>query len=207
MKTCMRFLLMAICAFSLSACMPFFSSQPEPAIYALHAAPAAGQKNRQGGHAVAIPEPTVREGFDTNRISLYLYNGRRLDYYKNAVWAERLSKVLQEVLIDTANSLPGMAATSPDSGTPSLYSIMVRVNDFAPVYAAGPEEPPQLRVSLNFRLVSQEGERILADITLSEKARAASNTQTAIVSGLESLLQKVSSAALQKIRKRISLQL
>jgi ABC-type uncharacterized transport system auxiliary subunit len=73
------------------------------------------------------------------------------------------------------------------------------VNDFEPVYKARSSEPPQLKVSLNFRLVSLESQKILLDATFSAKSVAAENTQTAIVSGLEALIQAVNARAFKKI--------
>jgi ABC-type uncharacterized transport system auxiliary subunit len=191
-------LLIIICGIFPSACTPLTASQPAPVIYILHA-PRNQKETETVTRIVLIPEPEVPSGFDTNKIALYLYNGRRLDYYKNAVWAGHLGKVLQDVIIQSAGSVPGMLAVTPDSNLSASYEILVKVNDFEPVYAAGPQAPPQLKVSIDFRLISLESKKVLLNVTLSARVLASANTQTAIVSGLESLLLQVNARAFRKI--------
>jgi ABC-type uncharacterized transport system auxiliary subunit len=191
-------LLIIICGIFPGGCMPLTASQPTPAIYALHA-PQNQKETETVMRIVLIPEPEVPSGFDTNKIALYLYNGRRLDYYKNAVWAGRLGKILQDVIIQSASSIPGTLAVTPDSGLPASYEILAKVNDFEPVYAADPQAPPQLKVSIDFRLISLESKKVLLNVTLSARKLASANTQTAITSGLESLLLQVNARAFRKI--------
>lgn len=199
MKKTVR-LLVITCAFFLSACMPLKSSQPAPVIYALNAPPARGQEKKETViYVVSIPEPQVPPGFDTNKIALYLYNKQRLDYYKNAVWPDRLGRVLQGVIIQSASSVPGMMIVAPESRIPAAYEMLVNINDFEPVYAAGPQAPPQLKVSISFQLVSLENRKVLFNATFSARSMATENTRTAIVTGLELLLRQVDARAFKKI--------
>lgn len=190
-------LLILLC---LGACS---SSRPPPTIYALHAKAGKNQE-RNISHIISVAEPEVPAGFDTERIALYLYGGRRLDYYANLAWPEHLGKVLQGVIVQSALSVPGMMAVTPDSGIPVPYSLFVKVNDFAPVYAAGAESTPQLKASMSFRLFSLQGQETLLNTTLSAEKPAAANTQTAVISGIEELLQGINARAFKEISRAIT---
>jgi ABC-type uncharacterized transport system auxiliary subunit len=193
-------LFMIICGLFLSGCMPLTSSRPPPTIYVLHPPPAKErQETSKIVNIISIPEPEVPNGFDTNKIALYLYNGRRLDYYANMAWPERLGKVLQDVIVQSAPFVPGTVVMVPDTGGLASYDLFVKVNDFEPVYAATAESPPLLKVSMSFRLISRNTQRLLLNTRVSAEARAVNNTQTAVISGLESLLHDVSAKAFKKI--------
>ena len=121
-------------ALLLGACMPLKSSQPAPVIYALHGLPEPRQQIKKNIlHVIAVREPEVPPGFNVNKIALYLYNTRRLDYYMNAAWPERLGKILQGVIEQSAQRLPNTIAADQDSGIPASYEIWIKVNDFEPV--------------------------------------------------------------------------
>lgn len=187
-------------ALMLGACSLFSSSQPPPLVYSLHGPSAPQQQVRQNvAHVLAVGEPEVPAGFDTNKIALYLYNQRRLDYYKNAVWPEPLGKVVQEVILQSVHRLPDTMAVTGDSGFPATDELWIKVNDLEPVYAADATAAPQLKVSLSFRLLSLTDRKVLLDATYSATATAAGNTQTAIVSGLEALLNSIDRRALRAI--------
>jgi len=190
-------LLVMIFSLPLGACAALKSSLPPTTIYALHAGPLKQQK-KTAAHIISIAEPEVPAGFDTERIALYLYGGQRMDYYANLAWPEHLGRVLQDVIVQSAASAPNLMAVTPESGIPASYNLFVKVNDFEPVYASGAENPPQLKVSMSFRLVSAQGE-VLLNTTLSSEKPAGMNTQAAIIAGLEKLLQENAARAFREI--------
>lgn len=198
-----KFIIALMGAFLVSACMPFSSAQrPAPLVYTLQGPPAPGQQVKEDvAHVIAVTQPGVPAGFDTDKIALYLYNQRRLDYYKNAVWPEPLGKLVQEVILQSMRTLPHIIAVAGGSGFPATDELWIKVNDLEPVYAAGPAAPPQLKVSLSFRLLSLTSRRVLLEATYSATAPATANTQTAIVTGLEALLHSVDRRALREIHR------
>jgi ABC-type uncharacterized transport system auxiliary subunit len=185
---------LAICVL-LSACT---SSRPAPTIYALHATPES-PSNRKITRTISIPVPEVPTGFDSEKVALYLNGGRRLDYYANMAWPDHLGKVLQNIIVRSAATVPGLLAITPDSGGTASHDLLVKVNDFEPVYTGGANQPPRLKVSLTFRLVSRQSQRTLFVFTLEDERRAASNNQSAVVAGLEALLNDINNRAFQKI--------
>jgi len=187
--------LMMVSLLYLGACSPF---QSAPKVYALQGAAIAKKPDTVSPRAILVPEPQVPTGFDTNKIAMYLYNKRRLDYYSNAVWADRLGNVLQGIILQTVSNTPGLMGVTPGWGLPATEELLVTVNDFEPVYAAGPDDIPQLKVSLNYEVISMESGKLLRSATFSGTAPAAANTQTSIVAGLEKLLRQVNAKAMRR---------
>ena len=182
----------------LSSCMPLTSSGSPPVIYVLHA-PSANTQKAKITYIIAVPEPEVPIGFDNNKINLYLNNGRRLDYYAHAEWPDHLGRVLQDVIIQSAQSVPGLLAVAPNSEIVASAQLFIKVYDFEPIYAASAETPPKVKVSMNFRLMSLYNRKILFNGTYSQEAWATKNTQTNIIATLESLLANIDVLALKKI--------
>lgn len=196
----MKIFITLMSVFLISACMPFSSSQPAPAIYTLNGSSSLQQQVKKNIlHVIAVQQPEVPAGFDTDKIALYLYNKRRLDYYKNAVWPAPLGTVVGDIILQSARTLPHTIAVTGDAGTLASAELYVKVNDLEPVYVADATTPPRLRVSLSFRLVAPSGKKILLEATYSATTPATANTQTAIVSGLAALLQRVNRRAFTEI--------
>ncbi len=205
----MKKLIVLALAFSLAGCSALKSAAPPPTTYALHATAAEAAEPSMARPVMLLPEPEVPAGFDTDRIALYMDGGRRMDFYAGAQWPDHLAKVLQGVLLQTAAAETSFAAVSPDTPAKASYRLQVRALDFEPVYAAGPATSPDLKVTLNFRLLSLDTDKIIMDMTYPETATASANTQSAVVSGLEALLQQAVSKgyadvadALPKHKKR-----
>jgi ABC-type uncharacterized transport system auxiliary subunit len=177
------------------------SSAPPATTYALHPAAAAVSQNKASG-VFSVTEPTLPAGFETDQIALYLDNGRRLDYYAGARWAAPLDQVLQDVLVQSGrNALPGMVVDTPDLNIPTNYKLAVKVNEFAPVYAAGAESSPLLKVSMTFTLVRVPEQKVIADFRLEQSRQMETNSLTAITSGLEAMLQAILGEAYATLAK------
>lgn len=181
---CLSALLLTGCSgFSLK------SSAPPLALYTLHAAgaPAAARAKQ----VIAIAEPDVPPGFESDRIAILLDQGRRQDYAAGAAWPAPFPKVLQDFLVRSGNAVEGLMAVTLDSGLPARYKLLVKVNDFEPVYAADAKAPPLLKVSMTFTLQPLDKNVISASFTLAEDRPASANSLTAITGGLESIAQDI----------------
>ncbi len=186
----MKNLFVLALACGLAGCSALKSTAPPPTMYALHATTADAAEPSKTRPVILLPEPDVPAGFDTDRIALYLDNGRRMDFYAGAQWPDHLAKVLQGVILQTAAAQTAFTTVSPDMPARAAYRLQVRALDFEPVYAGGAAAAPQLKVTLNFRLLSLESDKIIMDTTYPETVAASANTQSAVVAGLEELLQK-----------------
>ena len=188
------------CMLVLGACSPFKSDQPPMTVYAVHAAPSAAAE--KPARVVSVAEPSVPQGFESNRLAVYLQDGRRMDYAAGAGWPGPLPKVLQDFMVQSGSAAPGIMAVTPDSGIPAGYSLLVKVNDFEPVYGADAKSAPQLKLSFTFTLLS--GDKIVSSFTLAEAKTASANSLTVIVGEMESMLQEIAAQAFQNITNALS---
>lgn len=191
----MRFLVLIPLLF-LGACLK--STQPPVTMYALH--PAQQQAPAGRLPVMAVAEPEVPAGFDTNRIALYLDGGRRMDYYAGAAWPENFGKVMQDFIM---KSMTGAIAVTEQQDVVADYTLHVKVNEFAPVYAGTATAAPVLKVSLSFLLVSTRNDRVLASFTVDREVQAAENRMGSVTAGLESLAQGAMSDALPQLETRL----
>ena len=182
------------------------SDAPAPSIYALRAAPdlAAIDGTSQLSHVIEIQRPILPPGFDTARMAMYLENGRRLDYYSGAQWAAPLDEAMREFTTQTVRkTLSNVIVSEPGQSTGVEYRLQMRVNDFQPVYALGPNQPPRLYASITFTLFKMPEETILTNFTIEQQDAVQKNSLGFIASGLEHMLQSVEAQALQTVSEYI----
>lgn len=183
------------------------SNEPTANIYSLHEGrniTAASISSNALTKTLEIQRPALPPGFDTARIGMYLENGRRIDYYSGARWASPLDEVLQEFTIQTARkTLPRAIVASPGQAIDSDYRLQIKVNEFQPVYSAGPDQAPVLMAGLTFTLLSMPNEKIITSFTIDQQEVAQSNTLGSVTAGLEHLLQSVEAKAFETISVRM----
>lgn len=190
---------LAMTLFALAGCQGLTSSKKPVLLYNL---------NYTGGEVasaettgiLAVGEPMLPAGMETDRIALYLDDGRRIDYYAEAAWADSLEDVLQDVIVRAGRAaLPNMVVDSPRLQVPANYRLAVKILDFAPLYRTGAEDLPDLKVAVNFTLVHLPEKRVVADFTLENSQPATENALPAIAGGLESLMNGILTAAFEKV--------
>jgi ABC-type uncharacterized transport system auxiliary subunit len=182
----------------LEGCSGFKSSAPPPDIYTLQAPPVTGATAGRPSHIIAVTEPEVPAGFETEKIAVYLQDERRMDYAAHASWPGPLPKVLQQFIAESASGMPGVIGVLPESGIPASSRLAVRVNDFEPVYKADVKSAPLLKVSLTFTLMTRQ-DKIGTSFTVAKSEPATANSLTVITGGLEKLAREITSEALWKM--------
>lgn len=180
------------------------STEPPQTIYALRAAQNADAAQSGPARVVEIAKPTLPPGFETDRIALYLDNGRTLDYYSGARWPDILDAVIQDFTRRTVSStLPYVVATLPNQNQYADYRLNMKLNEFQPVYGADAGAAPDLVVDAEFTLVALPGERIVQSFRLSERNAAASNNLESVAGGLEDILRRIEAEAFAKLDARL----
>jgi ABC-type uncharacterized transport system auxiliary subunit len=185
--------------------IPKSNTQDDPPkdIYTLKA-PAAGAV-KGGGSVVVVAKPDVPPGYDTDRIALVFAQGHRLDYYAGAAWSGRLSDLLQTFIIQSARrELHGAVVGTSEMAGAARYKLLVKVTDFQPVYAAGPEGIPRLDVAMNMTLVDVGSGRVAATVNARKSAKASANRMTVVTKELESLLQAATDQGLRGIASHMA---
>jgi ABC-type uncharacterized transport system auxiliary subunit len=174
-----------------------------PDVYTLNGAPAAGAAPaapaRAAGRVVAVPEPELPPGLDTDRIALYFEKERRLDYYADSKWPKPLGEVLQDLVIRRMREkLPGKAVGTPELSTAAPYRLALKFNQLQPVYADKADQPPRLDVDVTVTVLTQPGARARTQFNIRRSAPASANTMTTVTKELGDLLQSVTDEALEK---------
>ncbi len=184
---------------ALTACQGLTSTKKPVSIYNLRYT-ASTQSTSTAAGVLVVGEPALPSGMETDRIALYLDDGRRMDYYADVMWAESLEDVLQDVIVQAGRAaLPNMVVDSPRLNIPGNYRLAVKVLDFAPVYNGASESAPYLKVAVNFTLVHLPEKNVVTDFTLESGQASTSNDLTAISGGLETLLQDILTKAFVKV--------
>lgn len=185
----------------LTGCSALAPTRPPVTIYALHPSlPQQTERDSEPHGVLRIEEPVLPAGLDTDRIALFMAEGRQFDYYAGAKWPAPLDHVLQDVIISEArNALPGMTIDTPELNVAANYKLGVRVRDFSPFYQGGPETMPFLKVAATFTLIRLPENIVIDDFTLESGQAAQSNSLTAITSDLESLLQTMMKKAFNQM--------
>ena len=197
-----KIILLTVSVLALAGCQGLTSSKKPVSIYNLRytGAETAAMETAGVPGVMVISEPMLPAGLETDRIALYLDQGRRLDYYADASWAESLEDVLQDVIVQAGRAaLPQMVVDSPRLNVPANYRLAVNVLDFTPVYSAAPESAPDLKVAVNFTLVHLPEKLIISDFTLENGRAATANNLPAVAAGLEELMNSILTAGFEKV--------
>lgn len=172
--------------------------KPE-SIYTLHGGAMASAKPVKGGTVVEVPKPELPPGLESERIALSFDNGRRLDYYADAKWSAPLGNLLQDFTIEKAQQkLPGKIVGTQDLAASAKYKLVLKFNEFGPVYEGMPNTPPRLDVGVTVTVIAMPRETVRTQFNLKKSVPVAANNLTMITGGLEKLLQDVTDEALQR---------
>jgi ABC-type uncharacterized transport system auxiliary subunit len=202
--------LLLLSSLALSGCISVggasSKNEPAPSVYTLHVTAAKVNPGTLHKSAViVVPTPEVPAGFGTDKIALSFEEDHRLDYYAGAKWSARLDDLLQDFIIQTMRrALPGVTVGTPDLGASAQYRLTVQVVDFQPVYPKTADTAPRLDVALTLTLAALPGGAVKTSISLKRSAQASANTQTAVTTGMEQLLQSVMDEGSQKIAPYLS---
>ena len=195
---------------ALTGCLSLSSSgaKDTSSIYTLHASESGSAAAKpptlaqtRGREVVVVPKPELPAGLGTERIALYLEQGRKLDYYADAKWSARLDDLLQDYVIQRAKqNLPGKVVGTPDLAPSARYRLALKVTDFGPVYADMADKAPRLDVALTATVIALPGETVKTQFTVKKSSAASANSLTAITNELGTLLASATDETLQKAR-------
>lgn len=183
-----RLLLVGVAALSLSACGGNLIGPPDAGpIYPVRPSfpPAAG--GDKVSWSLSILRPDVPGGLDSDRIALLQPDGS-MDYYAKATYPDRLPASIQRALVEGFEASGRIDAVArEDDALHADYNLLVEVRDFQAVYAV-PDGVPGVVVTLNAKLTTNHGRKIIAVTTVTQKAEASVNSAGAAVAALKQAL-------------------
>jgi len=163
---------------------------PPPSLYRLTAgADADPDKLRPVPVQLGVDVPAVAAALDTERIAL-ARTPTTLDYFADAAWTDRLSAMIQALLIQSLDDSHRLAAVGPQAGPLHADVVLVtELRDFEARYdGAG---PPHWRVELMAKLVKMPDRTILASRLFDGDAAAPRNDMAAIVTTADTAWHQV----------------
>ena len=187
-----RLLWLLMASASLAGCGSLFQTKAAPpTMYLLSMTKPAAANAVALPVDVAVLNPKVRAGLDTDRIAL-LYPDRRLDYFANVRWSGPVDELIQELAVQEFHASGGVRNVSGDASVfSSGYWLEIEVADFQAEYPAGGQgsgaggaassDPPSVHVHLIARIGSSGERRIIARFEAESRQPAASNRMSAIV--------------------------
>ncbi|MFO1375402.1 MAG: ABC-type transport auxiliary lipoprotein family protein [Steroidobacteraceae bacterium] len=170
--------LAVVAAFMLAGCGGLVRDAPAPAIYRLFApglapgAPLAAQ--------LRVDRPVAAAGLGGDRIAT-LWPGGRIDYYRGALWGDELPRVVEGALVEALARNGRMQVVQGDRAPfAPTHVLHVDIRRFEADYSAG--SPPVVRIALGATVGLAADRRALAAFEAAAEARAAADTQTAVMS-------------------------
>jgi len=168
----------AVLCLLLAGCGGLVRDAPAPAIYRLFApglapgAPLAAQ--------LRVDRPVAAAGLGGDRIAT-LWPGGRIDYYRGALWGDELPRVVEGALVEALARNGRMQVVQGDRAPfAPTHVLHVDIRRFEADYSAG--SPPVVRIALGATVGLAADRRALAAFEAAAEARAAADTQTAVMS-------------------------
>jgi len=157
---------------------------PPPSLYRLTSASGFAGDPRVVPIQLAIDTPMAEAALDTTRIAL-TRNPTTLDYFADAAWTDRLTTVVQALLVQSFDNAQVLAAVGPQGGTLRAESVLVtELRHFEAAYN-GPG-PPHWQIEITAKLVKLPERVLIADRTFRGDEPAARNDMGAIVEAADS---------------------
>jgi ABC-type uncharacterized transport system auxiliary subunit len=177
-----RLLWLLMASASLAGCGSLFQTKAAPpTMYLLSMTKPAAANAVALPVDVAVLNPKVRAGLDTDRIAL-LYPDRRLDYFANVRWSGPVDELIQELAVQEFHASGGVRNVSGDaSAFPSSYWLELEVADFQAEYSAAAANPPDIHVKLLARIGSSADRRVVARFESDATVASTDNRMSAIV--------------------------
>jgi cholesterol transport system auxiliary component len=119
-----------------------------------------------------VETPTAAAGLNTTRIALKP-TPTRLEYYAGATWIEVLPLMVQNLVIESFESTGSVEALGPSAtGGLADWALRIYIRELQAEYAGDTEEPPEVRVRLQARLLRmpRREEAAFADFATTEPA-------------------------------------
>lgn len=143
----------------------------------------SGRSNAQ----VLVATPTALKSLDSEMI-VVRPNASEITYFGDAQWSDRLSRVVQEKLIQTfENSGRIRSVAKPGDGVVVDYKVVTTIRAFELVDANG----AQARVALSVKIINDRNGRVRASRQFSATAPANLSSSAKGVAGIDAASQAV----------------
>ena len=187
-----RVFLTGAAALALSGCSSnLIGPPPAGQIYTVQPvfpAPAGGaQAAAKVDWALAIMQPNVPGGLDSDRIALFQPGGLQ-DFYAGATYPDTVSALIQRALLDGFEASGRIGAVAREQDTLHAdYNLITEVKDFAAHYATR-DGIPTVTAAMTAKLVTARHRKIAGSLAVSHSAAAGANSIAAVAQTLTTVL-------------------
>lgn len=165
------------------------SKIPVPTIYVLAAAPAASPTTSALPVDIAVSQPTIAPGLDTDRIAILL-ESRRLDYYREAQWGAALPQVAQSLVVGSLQNHQFFRSVTTEQARVTTHFLLdLEVRNFQAEYASE-GAAPIVRVTLVASLIRIKDRKLVGIVPATATVQASANRLSAVIQAFESAGQQ-----------------
>jgi len=156
---------------------------PPPKLYRLSPAEAAATDDAPIKAQILVGSVDAPGALDTARIALSP-SATRLEYFADAEWTDRAPVLIDNLLLDTLAHAGRFSRVAQRSlALHADYVVLGALDHFEADYSAG--TPPQVRVTLDLRLLRMPDGNILAQRQFTATVPATQNTVPAVVEAFD----------------------
>lgn len=185
-------------ALALGGCA-LLSSPPTPDTFDL-SAPDLVSKRAASRGILVVQEPTAIQVVDSQRMVARSAGGE-VSYVPDAQWSDRLPALFQARLIESFENAGRLGAVArPGDSVTADYQLLTDLRTFE---IDARTSPPQARVEVAVRIISNEGGRIVAGHIFSASAPAQGVTGPAASASLNEALKQVLSEIVRWTGSRV----
>lgn len=160
-------------------------SSPPPQIYTLDPPSGAVPDAPNVDWQLVVAVPVAPAVLDTQRIALERAPNT-MDYFANSQWTDRLSLVLQSLLVQAFEASGKIRAVGRETaGIRADYVLETELRNFEAYYAV-PDTPPKIRVRMTAKLLGALSHEIAGITEAAQEVPAAANDMTSITAAFAS---------------------
>lgn len=194
MRKLIRNSLGAAFALLLSGCgVKLVDLGPAPNLYDIQTTPQFTRSPAPVTWQLVIDEPAAPTALDSDRI-LVRPNESEIKYFAGARWSERVPRLIQSQLLQGFDKSGGIVGVSRQAiGLHGDYELQGELTSFDTVYSGG--TTPMAVITINFKIVREPDEIIIASKNFEQKERATAPSLIAITTSFGDVLSKIVSEA------------
>jgi len=190
------------CALAGCASGAFDSERPYQQVYVLASLPPRPASAALLPVDVAVAQPLVRPGLDTDRIAV-LYPDRRLDYFAASRWGGATDRVVQSLLVESLRNAAGLRSVQGESSVfVAEFVMQTEVTAFQAEYAAQ-GGPPQAHVQLLVTFGRLADRRPLSSFVSDARVPADSNSLPSVLAAFERAWHQAAGEIVDRTRAAI----
>lgn len=165
---------------------------PPPALYHLTAARDFPPVGAAIATQLVVDSPNAVAALDSSRIAL-ARSTTTLDYFADAAWTDRLTTMLQGLLIQSLENSHRLAAVAAQGGALRGDVVLaINLHHFEAIYNGS--GPPHWRIELTAQLVKMPDRTLIAAHDFAGDAAAPQNDMPAIVDAADTAWRQVARA-------------